>query len=201
MKRLVMTLSVTALAAAGLVAQAQQKTPPPPTTMATKPATPASANPLTDSTKMSYDGFKGYLVKAAEQMKDTDYGFKPAGVAAEVRTFGQIIGHLADANLALCGAASGATPPAALKDVEHTMKTKAELTKALGDAFAFCDQAWAGTTDATAAKAVTLPFGLGPSTRLGALAFNSSHDGEHYGNIVTYMRAKGLVPPSSQPAK
>ena len=201
MKRLaIVTVGAVAVATIGLIAQAQKTSPPPPTAAA-KAAPAPSATPLTASTKMGYDGFKGYLLKAADQMKEADYGFKPAGVVAEVRTFGQIVGHLADANLAICAAASGATPPAALKDVEHTMKTKADLTKALGEAFAFCDKAWAGTTDANAAKAVELPFGLGKSTRLGALAFNSSHDGEHYGNIVTYMRAKGLVPPSSQPAK
>jgi len=199
MKRLVSVVATFAISAAGLAAF-QQRTPPPPPAAA-KPAAPQAANPLTISTKMGYDEFKGYLVKAAEQMKDADYGFKPAGVVPEVRTFGQIVGHLVDANLALCGAASGMHPPPSLKDVEHTVKTKPELVKALGEAFAFCDRAWAATTDANAASSIELPFGLGKSTRLGALAFNSSHDGEHYGNIVTYMRAKGLVPPSSQPAK
>jgi uncharacterized damage-inducible protein DinB len=199
MKRLVIVLGVTAVATAGLAAQ-QQRTPPPQTPPA-KTAAAMPANPLTDSTKMAYNEFKGYLIKSAEQMKDTDYGFKPAGVVAEVRTFGQIVGHLADANLAFCGAVSTVPPPSALKDVEHTMKTKADLQKALGEAFAYCDKAWAATSDANAAKAAEMPFGLGKSTRLGVLAFNTSHDAEHYGNIVTYMRAKGLVPPSSQPAK
>jgi hypothetical protein len=27
---------------------------------------------------------------------------------------------------------------------------------------------------------------------------NATHDWEHYGNIVTYLRIKGMVPPSSQ---
>ena len=40
-------------------------------------------------------------------------------------------------------------------------------------------------------------FRPAPTTRLGALAFNNAHDFEHYGNIVMYMRMKGLVPPSS----
>jgi len=190
MKKIVASLIVASVSAAGVVAQ--QRTGAPPSTPA------ASANPLVSSTKFGYDVFRGYLTKAAEQMKDTDYEFKPAGVAAEVRTFGQLIGHLADANLGICAAAAGTAPPATPKDAEKTLKTKAELQKALADAFAFCDRAWAGTTDANAAGAADMPFGMGKSTRLAILAFNSTHNGEHYGNIVTYMRAKGLVPPSSQ---
>jgi hypothetical protein len=29
------------------------------------------------------------------------------------------------------------------------------------------------------------------------LIYNTSHTNEHYGNLVTYMRLQGLVPPSS----
>ena len=29
--------------------------------------------------------------------------------------------------------------------------------------------------------------------------FNTAHTMEHYGNLVTYMRIKGIVPPSSTP--
>jgi len=193
MRRITLVLVAIAASAFSVSAQRQQQQPTP---------SPQSAstisNPLVSSTKFGYDTFKGYLTKAAEQMGEADFGFKPAGVVADVRTFGQIIGHLADSNLGLCAAASGATPPATLKDVEHTVKAKPDLQKALGEAFAFCDAAWAGTTDANAGTAADMPFGLGKSTRLAILAFNSSHNGEHYGNIVTYMRAKGLVPPSSQ---
>jgi uncharacterized damage-inducible protein DinB len=190
---IVASLVVASVTTVGVVAQQRTGAPPAPA-----PSQP-SANALVSSTKFGYDGFKGYLTKAAEQMPEADYAFKPAGVAAEVRTFGQLIGHLADANFGLCAAATGSAPPATPKDVEKTMKTKADLQKALADAFAFCDRAWAGTTDANAATAAEMPFGLGRSTRLGILTFNSTHNGEHYGNIVTYMRAKGLVPPSSAP--
>ena len=200
MKRAAIVLAVTAIATTGVVAQQRQSAPPPPPPARTG-AAPQGPVTLVSSTKFSYDLFKGYVVKAAEQMTEADYAFKPAGTVAEVRTFGQLIGHLADANFGLCAAASGAAPPAtAPKDAEHTVKGKAALQKALNDAFAFCDQAWAGTTDANAATAAEMPFGLGKSTRLAILSFNSSHNGEHYGNLVTYMRAKGLVPPSSAPA-
>jgi hypothetical protein len=35
--------------------------------------------------------------------------------------------------------------------------------------------------------------------RVNRLIFNFSHNNEHYGNLVTYMRIKSLVPPSSAP--
>jgi hypothetical protein len=36
---------------------------------------------------------------------------------------------------------------------------------------------------------------------LGALNFNNVHNWEHYGNLVTYMRIKNVVPPSSEEAQ
>lgn len=35
--------------------------------------------------------------------------------------------------------------------------------------------------------------------RLTVLAFHTGHAFEHYGNVVTYIRLKGIVPPSSEP--
>jgi hypothetical protein len=52
-------------------------------------------------------------------------------------------------------------------------------------------------TDASAVQTIKL-FG-NDAPRLGALTINNMHDLEHYGNMVTYMRMKGIVPPSSEP--
>jgi uncharacterized damage-inducible protein DinB len=163
----------------------------------------SGANPITASIKSANDIVKGYLTKSAEMVPAEKYGFRPVGVPAEVRTFGQLIGHIANANYLFCGAPmgqemKGETGPGG---VDFEKKTaKADLQKALADSFAFCDKAFAAVTDATGGQAVTtLP--IGPTTKIGALAFNNAHDFEHYGNIVTYLRAMGMVPPSSQPAK
>lgn len=149
------------------------------------------ANPLTDSAKGTFEYVKANIMKAAEQVSEADYAFKPT---PEVRSFGQLIGHVANANYGICAAASGETKPDV--DVEKTMTTKADLQKALGESFAFCDKAFAGMTDAKGAE--TVKFFGGTRPRLAVLAFNTAHDFEHYGNIVTYMRLKGMVPPSSQ---
>ncbi len=79
------------------------------------------------------------------------------------------------------------------------MTTKAQLIGALKESAAFCDAGFADLTDAQAAEPVKL-FG-GQRARLTALNINTSHDNEHYGSIVTYMRMKGLVPPSSEPRR
>ena len=79
----------------------------------------------------------------------------------------------------------------------ETKTSKADISAALAASFAYCDQVWGATTDASGAQPVKMPFGPA-MPRLGALWFNTSHDFEHYGNIVTYLRLNKMVPPSSQ---
>jgi uncharacterized damage-inducible protein DinB len=124
-------------------------------------------------------------------VSEADYAFKPT---PEVRSFGQLIGHVADSNYGICATAAGEKPP--VGDVEKTKTAKADLQKALADSFAYCDKIWASMAGPKGMEMVKF-FG-GEQPRLAVLAFNTSHDFEHYGNIVTYMRLKGMVPPSSQ---
>ena len=81
------------------------------------------------------------------------------------------------------------------KGIEKTAKTRSEITTALKQAFQYCENAYAGLNDAKAAETVKF-FGM-TITRLGAMDFNVAHNMEHYGNLVTYMRLKNIVPPSS----
>ncbi|MGH9174935.1 MAG: DinB family protein, partial [Vicinamibacterales bacterium] len=113
----------------------------------------------------------------------------------EVRTFGQIIGHIADANQMICGAA--ASEKAAPLNAEKTLTTKAELSKALADSIAYCDKVIAGMDDKKGLETVKFFVG-GMQARAMVLAFNNAHDYEHYGNLVTYMRINKIVPPSSE---
>ena len=131
---------------------------------------------------------RDHWIYAAEDL----YAFKPT---PEVRSFGQLLGHIADANYMICSIASGSKPPGS--SVEKTKTTKADIGAGLAASFAYCDKVWSATTDASAAAPVKMPFGPA-MPRLSALAFNTSHDFEHYGNIVTYMRLNKMVPPSSQ---
>ncbi len=155
---------------------------------------PATQNPVAAGQKMLYTMAKNYIIRSAEKMPEENYAFKPT---PEVRSFGQLIGHLADSQYAFCSAVLG--KPAPNLAVEKSKTTKADLVQALKDAFGFCDPAYDGLTDAQASALVKF-FG-GDQAKATVLAFNTAHNNEHYGNIVTYMRLKGLVPPSSEPRK
>ena len=155
-------------------------------------AAAAPANPITASEKGLYGFMSGAVVRAAEKMPEENYSFKPT---PEVRSFGQLIGHEADANYMFCSLASGATNPS--KDIEKTKTTKADLVAAIKDAVAYCNKTFDGMTDAKGSEMVKL-FGRMDVARLAVLSLNTAHTDEHYGNIVTYMRLKGLVPPTSE---
>ena len=141
--------------------------------------------------KMVQKQVSTWIERAAEKMPEEEYGFKPDPA---VRSFGQILGHVADANYLFCSAALG--EKSLSPGVEKTKTTKAELISALHDAFAFCGRAYDALTDAAANETVKA-FGQ-ERNKLGVLWFNASHNLEHYGNVVVYMRTKGIVPPSSE---
>jgi len=147
-------------------------------------------NPLSSELKAQYDMSKDVITKSAERMPESNYSFKPA--EGNTRTFGQIIGHIADVQLAVCGAAKGEQKRG---DAESTKTSKADLTAALKESFDYCDGAVNSLTDATAAQTVKM-FGR-DETRLGTLYFNVIHNNEMYGQIVAYYRAKNMVPPST----
>jgi uncharacterized damage-inducible protein DinB len=125
-------------------------------------------------------------------MPEENYSFKPTEA---VRSFGQIVGHVADSQYTFCSGVLGEKRPA-LK-IEETKSSKTDLIAALKDAFAYCDKAYDGLTDVSATETVKLMGRDAP--KLGALTTNSLHTVEHYGNLVTYMRMKNIVPPSSEP--
>ena len=147
--------------------------------------------PWTSTVKSGWGGLKKNLAASAALMPDADYGFKPAPT---VRSFGEIIGHLANDHYLICSAAKGEKNPQAASDFEKT-SGKAALVKALQDSITYCDGVVDGMTDARGAEIVEM-FG-GKYPRLAALTINVTHSSEHYGNLVTYLRLKGLVPPST----
>ena len=94
----------------------------------------------------------------------------------------------------ICAAALGEKPPA--EGSEKSKTTKAEIVKALADSVTYCQKALGNLTDANAGE--MMPFFNQKLARVSILDFNTAHDYEHYGNLVTYMRLKGIVPPSSE---
>lgn len=157
-------------------------------TGAQQPAAP-NPNPLSSDAKAMYNGVKNNLLKMADKMPEEHYAFK---ATPEVRTFGQLIGHVADSQARTCSAVLGD-----MKNLNASSKTsKADLVAALKESFSLCDKAFDGLTDAKAGEMISM--GQRQSTRLGALVRTVSHSNEEYGYMAVYMRLKGIVPPSSE---
>ncbi len=116
-----------------------------------------------------------------------------------MRTFGAILAHIAGASYEFCAAAKGEKPPHTEDEFEKSVTTKVAITKVVSDAIAYCDAAYTALTDKTAADIVNGAFGSGKAARASSLLGNTTHYMEHYGNLVTYFRMKGIVPPSSRP--
>ncbi len=149
------------------------------------------ADAIATADKGIYNSIKSPIVRAAQKMPEEDYSFKPT---PDVRSFGQLIGHIADGQYEFCAPVLG--DKSEHPSVEKAATTKAALIEGLNAAFAYCDKAWSGMTDGKGAQSVHF-FGR-DMPALSVLSFNTAHNDEHYGNIVTYMRLKGLVPPSSE---
>jgi len=157
--------------------------------------TSGPANPVSDAIRGAWRGAERNIKESADLMPEADYGFRPVDT---VRTFGQILAHVAGANYAYCAAGKGEKSPHAEDEFEKSATTKADIVKALGDSLAYCDAVFASLTDATAGETVNSPFGGRQFPRASALLGNAGHLNEHYGNLVTYFRIKGMVPPSSR---
>jgi uncharacterized damage-inducible protein DinB len=153
----------------------------------------AQSGPIVGSAKGMYAEIKDSVLRTAEKVPENLYSYQPT---PEVRTFAQLIGHEADGQYEFCSAVTGKPVN---KNIEQTMKGKAELIAALKQAFAYCDAAFAGMSEADAVTTVSL-FGQ-KMTKIAVMDANTAHSNEHYGNLVTYMRLKGIVPPSSEPRK
>ena len=160
-----------------------------------------SSNPLTTGATFHYRVIKDYVTRAALKILEGDYAFRPT---PEVRSIAQLFGHLADSNYRLCSVLAGQNPPIDA-GIERDKHSKADLTKALGESFAYCDKQYAAMTDSSGIPIVKFDAGGEGARvpvqmpRLTVLAFHTAHAFEHYGNLVTYMRLRGIVPPSSEP--
>ena len=147
------------------------------------------------SLQRGYANLKMNLIQEAEKMPEADYSFKP-GSTSDVRQFGQVIAHVAEAQFGQCSAVNGTPNPMQGKHLEQDLKTKADIVKALADSFAICDTAFSSTTDENALQYVK----QGPNevTRAAALYGVLVHGNELYGTGAVYLRSKNIVPPSTE---
>ena len=148
-----------------------------------------TANPLSTESKMAYTNIRNNMAKMAEKMPAELYSYKPV---PEIRTFGELVGHVADSTLRTCTTIAGATK----QGTAAKMTAKAELVAALKEALASCDGVFESFTDAKAMETITVRNAQ--RTKLGAMVGNIAHLNEEYGYMAVYLRLKNIVPPSSE---
>jgi uncharacterized damage-inducible protein DinB len=139
-----------------------------------------------------YDAVKRNLTAMAEKMPEEHFTFKPV---AEVRSFGESVAHVADAQARNCNLVSGAGSKTLDADKKNT---KAELLAALKESFAICDAAFAALTDTRASEMVTVGQSGFQLSKLSLLVSMISHSNEQHGYMAVYLRLKGIVPPSTE---
>jgi uncharacterized damage-inducible protein DinB len=149
-------------------------------------------DPLTAGAKAQFGAITDFVVRSAQKIPDDTYSFR---ATPEVRTISELFGHISDALFGMCSTANAAKPPRT--GIEKAVRTKPELIKALNEGIAYCNTVFASMNDKKGTEMVQFYFG--PTPKLSVLYFATTHTYEHYGNLVTYMRLKGIVPPSSEP--
>lgn len=141
----------------------------------------------------AYNQAKANVVGGLEKVAEADYGFKPT---PDIRSYGAIFTHIADAHYQICAGAKGVPNPNQGISLEQTKTAKADIVKALNDSFAFCDDAFSTLTDESAST--MMPNGRGGEQSKAAILLNIiAHDNEMYGISTVYQRLKGAVPPST----
>src|ERR1043166_10232706 len=141
-----------------------------------------------------YSQLKNNITASAEKMSDADYFFKPT---RDIRSYGQLWAHVADAQFGQCSGAKGVPNPRAGQPSFEQLTSKADVVKAVADSFAFCDDAFSSLTEAGAQEMISNGRG-GQQSRTAALLGVLQHGSEMYGIGTVYLRLKGLVPPSTE---
>ena len=153
------------------------------------PVVRAQDNPFSSDARQTYALIRDSLLKAADKMPEEYYSFR---TTPPVRTFGEMIAHVADAQVLMCGVVKGERASA----ISAGKTSKAALVAALKASFEACDPVYESMTDAKGAAKVK--WARWEMSKLGLLNWNISHDNEMYGIIAAFLRIKGLVPPSSE---
>ena len=153
-------------------------------------AQPSAANPMTRTLKLWWD-IANYTVRAAEAMPADKYSFKPF---ADVRSFAEEIGHIADEHFVRCSRVRGDAPPA--KTIEGNLTKKEDLLSKLKESVAYCDVVYTTMTDANLSR--SWQQGNTRGINLGPLVANIAHGNEHASTVIMLMRMSGIKPPPFQ---
>ena len=125
--------------------------------------------------RTGFEEVSGWVTKSADMVPAEKYNYKPVDT---VRTFGQIIAHIADSLDYFCAQAAGKKMEG--DSAEKGPTDKATLVPKLKQAVDKCNAVYASDT-----------------AQFGPLMANVAHTNLHYGNLITYLRMMGMKPPSS----
>ncbi len=142
-----------------------------------------------------YEGLKSTVTSTAERMPDAEFGFRPSS-QPHVRTFAQVIAHIAASQFSTCANLRGVANPIAGRDLEKELASRSAILQVLAESFVLCDDAMASLSDATAAEFVRV--GQGHAARAAVIAGLLAHTSEMYGISTVYLRARNIVPPASE---
>jgi len=149
----------------------------------------------------SAKGMEQEIVPAAEAMPEDKFNYAPTqGEFKGVRTFAQQVKHIAATNYMFAAGILGEKPPVELggENGPESMTSKADIVKFLKDSFAYLHKALDSMNESTALAEIASPFGSNKTTRLRLAIIAVSHPWDHYGQMVEYLRANGIVPPASR---
>jgi hypothetical protein len=142
------------------------------------PKTPAQ------ETALYFKGVNDEVLAMAKDFPEDKYDFR---LKPEMRSFGDVIVHIASGNI--YGAKAGRGEQVKWDELDpKNYISKAEIVALLEKSI----------TDATATEK---EFPDGPKKNLEPWLAVMQHSSEHYGLLVAYYRASGLVPPNSRPKK
>jgi uncharacterized damage-inducible protein DinB len=145
----------------------------------------AAPNPLTTTLSIFRSNMQDKILKSADAMPESKYSYRPT---KDVRSFGEIVTHVADISYILCSNVKGEATPAATA----AKGSKAEIVAYLKGAFAYCDGVYSGFTDAHLNDPAD--FWGHKTNKMFILTQVGNHDALHYGNLVTYLRLNDLEP-------
>jgi len=145
----------------------------------------ADPNPLTATLTIFRSNMQDKIMKSAEAMPESKYDYRPT---KDVRSFGEIVTHVADISYILCSSVKGEKNPATAPG----KGTKANVVAYLKGSFEYCDAVYSGFTDAHLNEPAD--FWGAKTNKMFVLTQVGNHDALHYGNLVTYLRENGLVP-------
>ena len=142
-------------------------------------------NPLTATISIFRSNMQDKIMKSADAMPESKYSYRPT---KDVRSFAEILNHVADISYTLCSNVKGeANPTSATAKVSKT-----EIIAYLKGSFDYCDGVYSGFTDAHLNAPADF-FGV-KTNKMFILTQVGNHDALHYGNLVTYLRINGLEP-------